>query len=200
VRVGYRPATLIGGVCLLLGGLLLAIVDQDTPRALIIVLLVLVGLGLGFTSSAFVIAIQNAVPWSQRGVATATSQFFRTIGGSIGVAALGAVLAAEWTARSASAGVPDIDRSALLDPERRAGIPAETLTAVQDALAGALHSVFLLVTGLTVLVFLAVLFFPKGRAEDLAAESGGQLRPEPAQRAGSESGVASREAKPSEVT
>ena len=171
VRFGYRPATLIGGACLLVGGLLLVLVDEGTPRALIIALLVLVGLGLGFTSSAFVIAIQNAVPWSQRGVATATSQFSRTIGGSIGVAVLGAVLAAQWASRTAARGVPDVDRSALLDPDRRAGIPAEALAATQGALADALHSVFLLVTALTVLVFLAVLFFPKGRAEDLAADS-----------------------------
>jgi EmrB/QacA subfamily drug resistance transporter len=171
LRFGYRLATLIGGACLLLGGLLLIFVDEGTPRALIIVLLLLVGLGLGFTSSAFVIAIQNAVPWSQRGVATATSQFFRTIGGSIGVAVLGAVLAAQWTAHATAAGVPDVDRSALLDPERRSAIPLETLGAIQSALADALHSVFLWVTALTVLVFLAVLFFPKGKAEDLAAEA-----------------------------
>jgi EmrB/QacA subfamily drug resistance transporter len=200
VRFGYRPATLIGGVCLLLGGLLLALVDEGTSRALFIVLLVLVGLGLGFTSSAFVIAIQNAVPWSQRGVATATSQFFRTIGGSIGVAVLGAVLASQWAARAAVATVPDIDRSALLDPERRAQIPAETLAAVQSSLAGALHVVFLLVTGLTVLVFLAVLFFPRGSAEDLAADTSSERAVPPPAHAGRDDGVAGRQAEPSEVT
>jgi MFS family permease len=191
---------LIGGVCLLAGGLLLATVSEGTSRALIIVMLVLVGLGLGFTSSAFVIAIQNAVPWSQRGVATASSQFFRTIGGSIGVAVLGAVLASQWTARVTTAGVPDIDRSALLDPERRAQILPETLAAVQSALAGALQSVFVLVTGLTVLVFLAVLFFPKGRAEDLAAETREERGTAQPARAGREDSVAARQAEPSEVT
>jgi len=196
VRVGYRPATLLGGVCLLLGGLLLATVGEETPRLPIIALLVLVGLGLGFTSSAFVIAIQNAVPWSQRGVATATSQFFRTIGGSIGVAVLGAVLTTQWTRRAAAIGGVSADRSSLLDPEKRASVPADTLAAMQSALAGALHSVFLIVTALTALVFLAVLFFPKGRAEELSA--GAEPAREPAEpvRAAAEPAGTARQPEP----
>ena len=170
VRFGYRPATLIGGVCLLLGGLLLATVNDGTPHALIVALLVLVGLGLGFTSSAFVISVQNAVPWSQRGVATATSQFFRTIGGSIGVAVLGAILTAQWRQQAADRGAGgEFDRAnTLLDPARRATLPAETVEALRQALDGALHSVYLVVAALTALVFLSVLFFPRGRAQDLA--------------------------------
>ena len=172
VRFGYRLATLIGGVCLLLGGLLLVTVQDGTPRALIVVLLVLVGLGLGFTSSAFVIAVQNAVTWSQRGIATATTQFFRTIGGSIGVAVLGALLTAQWRGRAADLGAgADFDRAnTLLDPERRTDLAPATVEVLRQALDQALRSVYIVVAALTVLVFLSVLFFPKGRAQDLAAE------------------------------
>jgi EmrB/QacA subfamily drug resistance transporter len=169
VRFGYRRSTLIGGVCLLSGGLLLATVGEGTALARMILLLCLIGLGMGFTSSAFVIALQNAVSWSQRGVVTATSQFFRTIGGSIGVAVLGAILTAQWTRRAADAGGVGFDRSILLDPARRGEVAPELLGAMQSAMAGALHSVYVVIAALTVLVFLAVLFFPKGRAEDLEA-------------------------------
>ncbi len=178
VRFGYRAATLIGGVCLLLGGVLLAFVGESTPRPFIIVLLLLIGLGMGFTSSAFVIAVQNAVPWGQRGVATATNQFFRTIGGSVGVAVLGAVLVARW-AEGAVAGEGGRGRSSvLLDPERRAALPPDVLASMQSSLADALHVVFVLVAALTVLVFLTVLFFPKGRAQDLAATHGAPSPPD----------------------
>lgn len=169
VRVGYRRATLIGGVCLLLGGALLAFVGESTSRAFLIGLLLLIGLGMGFTSSTFVIALQNAVAWSQRGVVTATSQFFRTIGGSIGVAVLGAVLTARWTRLAGEAGGLNFDRSILLDPARRVEAAADTIAAMQSVLAEALHGVYVIIAVLSALVFLAVLFFPKGSAEDLKA-------------------------------
>jgi len=144
------------------------------------VLLSLIGLGMGFTSSAFVIAVQNAVSWSQRGVVTATSQFFRTIGGSIGVAVLGAILTAQWTRRAADAGGLGFDRSILLDPARRGEVTPDLLAAMQSALAGALHSVYLVIAALTALVFLAVLFFPKGRAQDLEAKDEERVESVPA--------------------
>jgi len=53
------------------------------------------GLGLGFLSTPYLLAVQNAVPRHQRGVATSSVQFFRTIGGSIAVAALGTLLNAQ---------------------------------------------------------------------------------------------------------
>jgi uncharacterized protein YejL (UPF0352 family) len=51
------------------------------------------GLGIGLVMQVLVVAVQNAVPYSALGVATATSTFFRTIGGAFGVAVLGAVFA-----------------------------------------------------------------------------------------------------------
>ena len=174
VRFGYRPSTLIGGVCLALGGLLLATVGEGVSWAVLIALLVLIGLGLGFTTSAFVIAVQNAVSWSQRGVATATSQFFRTIGGSIGVAILGTVLASRWGQEAAARGAGDFERSVLLDPARRVNVPADILAAMESALAVALQHVFMVTAGFAALVLLAVLFVPKGSAAELAA---GELEP-----------------------
>jgi EmrB/QacA subfamily drug resistance transporter len=173
VRYGFRLAVLIGGACLLAGGLLLPLIGMDTGRALIVVMLLLVGLGLGFTSSAFVIAVQNAVPWSQRGVATATSQFFRTIGGSVGVAVLGAVLASQWRGRANDLAGSDIYSRAsdVLDPASRASLPANVRDMLQVSLADTLHVIYIAVAVITVLVFISVLFFPRGRAEELAAGS-----------------------------
>lgn len=192
VRFGYRLPTLLGGACLLLGGVLLAAVGQQTSWALIIVSLVLVGMGLGFMSSAFVIAIQNAVLWSQRGIATASTQFFRTIGGSIGVAILGAALAAEWSRQALDQGLGGLERSVLLDPARRALVPADLLATMQSALAVALHNVFILVALFSALVFLAALFFPKGSAAELAAGGPDQTAAETLEPVAAEGGAPPR--------
>jgi len=54
---------------------------------------VLYGLGMGATISSFTVSVQERAATHQRGIATALAQFSRSIGGAIGVAALGAVLA-----------------------------------------------------------------------------------------------------------
>lgn len=173
VRHGYRLVVILGGFCLLVGGLALATVSGDTPRLLLVLLLTAVGLGLGFTTSAFIIAIQNAVTWAQRGVATATAQFFRSIGGTIGVAAMGALLNATWRAEAEARGAgQSLERAnQILDPERRAAVDPSLLSGLQDALAIALHSVYLVVALLTVVLFLICLLFPKGKASELAAST-----------------------------
>jgi EmrB/QacA subfamily drug resistance transporter len=62
-------------------------------------LLVLLGAGLGLTMPNLTTAIQNAVPRGDLGVATATSAFFRSLGGAFGVAISGAILTATLQAR-----------------------------------------------------------------------------------------------------
>jgi len=92
MRFSYRPFILLGAVFGILGSLLLAGVDPASGRLPVMVAMFFLGVGLGFTSTPYLLAVQNAVPWSRRGVATSSVQFFRSIGGAIMVAALGAVL------------------------------------------------------------------------------------------------------------
>ena len=84
-------------------------------------------------------AVQGAVPWEVRGVVTSTTQLFRSLGGTIGVALLGALLNGRL-----QAALPDaaVDRAALLDPAARAALGADKLAALQGALAAALQPVF----------------------------------------------------------
>jgi MFS family permease len=58
---------------------------------------VVIGIGMGTMFQTFVIATQNRVERSELGVATAAIQFFRSMGGSVAVAALGALLVARGT-------------------------------------------------------------------------------------------------------
>jgi hypothetical protein len=121
-------------------------------------------MGLGFTSTPYLLAVQNAVPWNRRGVATSSVQFFRSIGGAITVAALGAVLNAHLASQLGR----DVDPNVALNPTVRATYPAEALQALVDALDGGLGTVYLVMAGMAVGGLAVALFFPGGSAESHA--------------------------------
>jgi EmrB/QacA subfamily drug resistance transporter len=90
----YRHFPVIGlGVMTVSLGLLAALAGQRSAVATGLCLLVF-GLGFGLVSQMLVIAVQNSVERTQLGIATATTTFFRALGGSVGAAGLGAVFAA----------------------------------------------------------------------------------------------------------
>jgi EmrB/QacA subfamily drug resistance transporter len=145
-RTGRYRIFPIVGTTLVLGSLAsLTLAGVDTSGTTIAAELVVMGLGMGMSWPVYVVATQNAVDPSQLGVATATLQFFRTMGGTLAVAALGALLTSRLTAElpdhvgHAAAGRIDTDRliqgSASVGPSLRAGIEA--------ALDAALDPVFL---------------------------------------------------------
>jgi EmrB/QacA subfamily drug resistance transporter len=91
----YKAFPLIGSVLVLIGTLLLTRLDADSSRATVSAYLVVIGLGMGTMFQVFVIASQNRVDPGELGVATAAIQFSRSLGGSVAVAALGALLVAK---------------------------------------------------------------------------------------------------------
>jgi EmrB/QacA subfamily drug resistance transporter len=158
---GYRPFILSGAILGAMGCLLLAAADPSSGRGPVMLAMFCLGLGLGFLSTPYLLAVQNAVPRHQRGVATSSVQFFRTIGGSIAVAALGTVL----NAHLASSLEGGIDPNLALNPELRAGIPQEALGDLINALDGGLGSIYLAMAGLALVGVGVGLLFPKGSAQ-----------------------------------
>src|SRR6266567_2541621 len=99
IRYGYRFTSMLGlGLATLAAGMI-TFFTADTVLPFIVITMLVMGAGLGFASTAFVLAVQNAVPWKLRGVATASTQFTRTIGGTIGVAIMGTILNAQMALR-----------------------------------------------------------------------------------------------------
>jgi MFS family permease len=88
----YKPLMLGGVVLTFLGIYLLSRMHADTSRLDLAWRMFVLGLGLGPGQSVFNIAIQNALPMTQLGVATSSNQFFRQIGSTIGVAVFGTIL------------------------------------------------------------------------------------------------------------
>ncbi len=164
LRTGYRPLIVLGGVIAFAGAGILATAGVGASRALLMLAMLVVGLGLGFMATPYLVAVQNAVSWERRGVATSSVQFFRTIGGAIAVAALGAVLNARMARRP---GVR-LDANVAMDPELRELVSPRALDTLRDALAHGLHAVFVAVAIMGVAAFLVALAFPRGSARSQA--------------------------------
>lgn len=105
-----------------------------------------VGVGLGFVAQIIVLATQNEVPPQHPGVATSAVNFFPSIGGSIGVAIVGAI----FTSRLATFVQDVIGRSEPLDPAAVQTLPPGTRQAYVDGFADALTGTLALVTPVVV--------------------------------------------------
>lgn len=104
----YKPFMIAGGLVLIIGVGLLCFIGPDTSTLDLAWRLLIVGIGLGPGQSLFNIAVQNAVPFHQLGVATSSGQFVRQIGSTMGVALFGALLTAGLSS--------ELDRRAPPDP------------------------------------------------------------------------------------
>jgi EmrB/QacA subfamily drug resistance transporter len=164
MRFGYRPFILAGSAFGILGCLLLAAADPGSGKVPVMVAMFFLGMGLGFTSTPYLLAVQNAVPWNRRGVATSSVQFFRSIGGAITVAALGAVLNAHLVGQLGH----DVDPNVALNPVLRAAVPPQALQPLVTALDGGLGNIYLVMAAMAVGGLLVAFFFPGGSAESHA--------------------------------
>jgi MFS family permease len=142
-----------GGVLLPIGLALLGTIDAHTGAFRISVFMVVLGVGVGLVMQNLVLAAQNDVPARELGAATSVVSFFRSMGGTIGVSALGAVLAnkvATSLGMDGSQGggaVPDMST-----------LPDEVKVAVQEAYGNATADLFMISVPIAVLALVAIVF------------------------------------------
>jgi EmrB/QacA subfamily drug resistance transporter len=89
----YKPFPIAGLALMAVALLLLSSMDAETSRTTAVLFLVVFGLGFGMVSQVLTVAVQNAVDRKDIGVATGSANLFRALGGSLGVAVFGALLA-----------------------------------------------------------------------------------------------------------
>ena len=89
----YKRYPIIGLVIMTVGMFILSTMKENTPFWQLFIYAILIGMGLGFYMQTIVIALQNAVDFKDMGVATSANTFFRSIGGTIGVAIFGTIYA-----------------------------------------------------------------------------------------------------------
>ncbi|MFE7778315.1 MFS transporter [Streptomyces sp. NPDC057445] len=191
-KTGRWKAWLVSGGVLLSGGLgLLGMIRYDTEYWRIAVFMAVMGLGLGMMMQNLVLCTQNQVAPQDLGSASSVVTFFRSLGGAVGVSALGAVLAnrvtryvedglAELGPKGAAlghggtggGGIPDLDT-----------LPAPIRTVVESAYGHGVADIFLWAAPFAVLAFLVTLFIKEvalksGSQPEGAAEESGVPAPE----------------------
>jgi EmrB/QacA subfamily drug resistance transporter len=182
----YRIQGIIGIVIMGAGMALLARMGTDTQYSTALINIALTGFGLGITMPLYTIAVQNAVPYNLMGVATSSTMFFRSIGGSVGLAMLGSVMSsrfsAELTARLPAAikGVisPQVINSLANNPQVLVSAEAQarlqtifsqmgsagsalyeqTFQALRQSLSSAISEAFLVSVAIMAIAFVANFF------------------------------------------
>ncbi|MGH7388480.1 MAG: MDR family MFS transporter [Candidatus Rokuibacteriota bacterium] len=93
LRVGYRPLVVAGMLCLTVAFLLLTRWTSGLTPAEAMLAMLVGGVGMGLNMVPMLIAVQSAVPRDTLGIATSMTQFFRAVGGALGLSLMGTVMA-----------------------------------------------------------------------------------------------------------
>lgn len=187
----YRIQGLIGFAIFLIG---LGFTSQMTPQTSFleaVAFITVAGFGVGITFPCFSISVQNAVPAQLLGAATSATQFFRQIGGALGLAVLGSFMTARFHSGAlqalpdgVAAAVPagqlnDLveNPQALVNPEalerlresfsgQDEQLLAQLLETLRSVLSSAISEVFLVVTVAVAIAFAMVIFLPESPLSD----------------------------------
>ncbi|WP_432984943.1 MDR family MFS transporter [Dactylosporangium sp. CA-233914] len=139
-RVGrYKWFPVAGTVVMGTGLLLFTSLEVNTPLWQAFIYMTVIGVGLGLAMQPLILAVQNALDLRDMGAGTSAATFFRSLGGSVGVAALGAVMNNQLATQMRDAGTS----VSINAPAQVRALPAAQLEMVEHIFVNALHPVFL---------------------------------------------------------
>jgi EmrB/QacA subfamily drug resistance transporter len=174
-RIGhYKPFPIVGTALMVLGFMLLSGMGAGTSFADASWRLLVLGLGLGFVMQVLVLVAQNAVDYSDLGVATSGATLFRLIGGSIGTAVFGAIFSNRLTSELHGAVATAGQQQGRLSPAQLHQLPAAARATYIHAFTNSLSDVFLVAAGVAVFGFLLALVLPDKRLRDTVQAAGPQ--------------------------
>jgi EmrB/QacA subfamily drug resistance transporter len=160
----YRSFPIAGTALVTLGLLLLSFMGLGTSPALSFLYMLVLGMGLGSVMQVLVLVAQNAVPYSELGVATSGATFFRSIGGSFGAAIFGAifsnVLVGNMITALHGATLPKGFNPATVTPAILNSLPPALRHGIELAYTHSIHSVFILAAPIALVAFFAAWLIP----------------------------------------
>jgi MFS family permease len=170
LRIGFKMTSLIGGVSLIAGSLILVLMNPEAGPLMAAAGSFFVGVGMGLTSTSFIVLIQNMVTWEQRGIATASNMFMSNVGNTFGAALLGGVMNSRFQSYLTKHTSPEENvtldtANQLLNSEARSQLPNHVVTVLQNGLTFSLHTVYIVVLVIAVISFILLLFVRKKKVD-----------------------------------
>jgi len=135
----YKWFPVAGTVTMGSGLLLFTTLQVDTPLWQAFSYMTVIGVGLGLAMQPLILAVQNSLELRDMGAGTSAATFFRSLGGSVGVAALGALMTSKLASQMAGSGVGGVSINA---PAQVRKLPPAVLHQVEHVFVNALHPVF----------------------------------------------------------
>ena len=180
----WKRFLVLGGVLLTAAMALMSTVDHQTPIVHVMIYMGMMGLGMGMMMQNLVLAVQNTVDVTQVGAASAAVSFFRSLGGVVGVAVLGAILAHRVSGLIAS-GLVALGPSGAAAAARMQsgsgssdldfdGLPAPIAGVVRLAYGDATGRIFLIAAVMAFISLIAVLFIKEVPLRRTVRKDGGQ--------------------------
>lgn len=170
----YKAIILLGLTLMTAGDLLLSRISAQSPLPYILTNMLLVGAGLGLLLPIYTVVIQNAVAEKDIGAVTGYSQFFRSVGGTTGVAVFGTLMLSLYNSGLQKAQLPPLPddvRSLIHNPLEPAKLKAslellmpstvqldQVLSQVKEALVHSIDTIFLLYGLVLAATLVATLF------------------------------------------
>jgi EmrB/QacA subfamily drug resistance transporter len=156
-HITYRRLAVAGGVFLVAGGAALATLAPGRSIVLAFAGAGCLGIGFGLVNLVYVVTVQSAVGWEQRGTATASNLFLRQLGQAIGTAAFGAVFNLGLALR-----IPDATGvvTQMMEPVRRHALALADVQRDALAIAASLHVIYLIVATLGVFLLILAIAIP----------------------------------------
>ncbi len=169
--LGIHGTARLGAALMVCGALFFTFLGAESSPVWAGVGSFIVGFGMGLVTISCIVLIQGSVPWEQRGSATASNIFARTLGNTVGAAAFGAVLNAG--VRGFGAAEPGVHRSAierihrLLEAAAAHQMAASDQQALRAALEHGLHLLFVGAVGVTLVMCAMTLLIPHRSLEEM---------------------------------
>ncbi len=165
----YKRIMLLGAFLLTVGLALMSTIDESTSLVLIACFMIVVGIGIGMLMQNLILAVQNAIPLEEIGAGSGLIAFFRSLGGAIGVSALGAVLSSKVSSSLSGAGGEGATGGGIPDLST---LPDSVRGAVEHAYGTGVAEIFLVAAPMGIVAFIALWFL---RERKLGTKSGIEL-------------------------
>ena len=172
----YKPFPIAGTGLMVVGLFLLSGMDVHTSTVTASLFMFVLGLGLGLVMQVLVLAVQNAVDYSQLGVATSAATLFRSVGGSMGTAVLGSIFASHLTS-SLAAKLPAGTAAKLggggqIGPAALHSLAPAIRAAYVGSFTASLNVVFLVAAGIGAFAFVLTFFIKQVPLRQTVATAG----------------------------